>query len=171
MDSRAQGATRIRHSSRCRVCLLPPFLEGGGSTFSPRLDSGAFLMTESTLLITGAAGKIDPELVLSRENPCGTFGLPFSRGLRISVMSSPCYSGVTSTKKREIFTRRFHDGEPIVSRSLSRMCVGRGGFQDQDIARPRPSSSFHSSLVTLRLTTPCCTLAFYCRVAVSAWII
>jgi len=81
---------------------------------------------------------------------------------RISVQLSPCCSGVTSTKKRKISARRFHDGEPIVSRIPSWMCVGRGGFQDQDIACPCSPSSFYSSLVL--------PLAFYCWVAVLAWI-
>lgn len=122
--------------------------------------------------VTGAVGKIDAVSIPSSlaKIHCGIF---FSRELRALVPSPPfppprflrvLLLGNIDEEKRN--TRRFHDGEPIVSRIPSRMCVGRGGFQDQDTARP--PSSFRDSLATPFVQPPTFALAFYCRVAVLA---
>lgn len=94
---------------------------------------------------------------LSRKSIRGIFFSRSLEGFAYRFLFSPCCCGVTSTKKREISTRRFHNGEPIVSRVPSRMCVGCGGFQDQDIAHPLLPSSFDGSFVY--------SSCFYCQVA------
>lgn len=101
------------------------------------------MMAESTLLITGAVGNIDtvnPELVLSRENPYGNF---FSRSFSRTSHDRFCFPRVALEQHRRRKEKYLRGASMTVSPlSLVFYRVGRGGFQDQDIVSPR-SPSFH----------------------------
>lgn len=168
--------SRARESNIHSDHFLPSFFEDSEPIFSLERDSNAFLMTvESTLLITTQSYKsarlFDPDessssRALHDEESRVVSSCTLSWASRTLVLFSSELLLKQHRQRKKKYSC-FHDGGSIVSRISIAMCVGRGGFQDQDIARPRLLLST-ARLVTLRLTPA--ALAFYCQLTVLAWI-
>lgn len=112
--------------------------------FSAFRPAGAFLtMTKSTLLIASAAPEKSTRFD-SATNPYMKSSLAESRSItRFRSCFLRVLVEITSTKKREISARRFHNGGPIVSHIPSRCALGVAAFRIRISRGPRSPSSFY----------------------------